>query len=165
VKDLEDMTAEEIREWDRRQREESHRGFAGQPEPRVSRGKRREYQDFYGVPRAFRVAPGLLTSIVKQPSGETTHGRVRGLREVADGGPNVVLLELAPGVVWAVRRADKSGPWDPDPETFAVVVEHATVPVEAWPVDPGSLDDATTTVAAPDHPESWTVRTASLGVD
>jgi hypothetical protein len=117
VKDPEDMTPEEIREWDRRQREESRR-FAGQPEPRVSRGKRREYQDFYGVPRAFRVAPGLLTSIVKQPSGETTHGRVRGLREVADGGPNVVLL-----------------------------------------------DDATTTVAAPDHPESWTVRTASLGVE
>lgn len=164
MKDLDDMTPEEIRAWAEGQRQESRRRFAGQPEPHISPVKRDDYPHWHLQIWLSRVVVGVPAWVRRGGgSGSATGAVTRGMRTVSDKGPHALLVDVDSAGLWALRRADGRA-WtnrvDGDPAT--VTVEVLDMPVVAWNLPEGGLPDAEVRVPAPSESEDWTLRTVAL---
>jgi hypothetical protein len=157
MKDLDDMTPEEIREWDRQQRDRARAKFAGQPAPRISRAKRDDYPHWERSGWGFRLRSGARITVARD-DGSTAEGHVLGLREVLDRGPLALMVDL--DGPWALRRAGGEI-WAETVEADRVSVPDLEVPVTAWKL-PG-LPPTDVSVEPPARAvHEWTVRTNNL---
>lgn len=111
MKDILDMTPEELRGWEASEIEKSRPAFAGEPLPEVSRMKAADYPHLRRVGWGFSPVAGSPVRIWRDDGGDFEDGVVVGLRPVTDGGPLALLVRAADGPVWALRRHDGMADW------------------------------------------------------
>jgi hypothetical protein len=164
VKDLDDMTPEELRAWADAKSEESRRRFAGQPVPRISRVKREDYPHGHLRTWLSEVAYGLPAQVRREDGqGPVTDATLRGLRAVEDHGPHALLVEVS-GLrgVWGLRAPRMAWVRDIEMPAETVRIEVVDEPVVAWRLSDGELPDRGRRVPAPSGSEGWTLRTTDL---
>lgn len=161
MSDLDGMSQEELWAWAERERERSRSRFAGQPVPRISRAKRDDYPHLEFNGWVFRLWDGAPARVrLGRGHEDCVDGVVRGLREVSNGGPLALLVELGDRGLWALRR-DDGEVWAAHVGARDGTASELEVPVEAWSVPPTVLAPAAVVAAARSR-ESWTVRTNRL---
>jgi len=159
MKDFDKMTQEEIREWAVSNWQEGmDRARAeGRPAVPVSRAKQEDYPHWEQHGFGFRLHGGAL---IRRWSDDEQHdGVVVGLREVADGGPLALVVDL--DGPHALRRAGRGEVWATDLTADRCAVPERDVVVLAWRL--AAAPDPAVAVPAPGSVATWTVRTN--GVD
>ncbi|MGH3367809.1 MAG: hypothetical protein ACRDOY_11455 [Nocardioidaceae bacterium] len=164
MKELDDMTPEELRAWADANKEESRRRFAGQPVPRISRVKREDYPHWHLRTWLSEVADGWPAQVRREGGqGPVTDATMRGLRAVTDNLPHALLVEVSglPGV-WGLRAPRMAWVRDIEVPAETVRIEVMDEPVIAWRLSDGEIPDPERRVPAPSDPEEWTLRTTNL---
>lgn len=135
MQNFDDMTADEIREWVRQQREKSREAFKDAPLPEFSRVKRDDYPHWKVVAYGFHTAAGKRV-LIDRGDGQQVEGVLGGVRPTTRG-QDVLIVEL--DGQWGCVRADGSD-WAPA-ENGRVRVPGLTTAVLASPL--GQVDAAT----------------------
>lgn len=158
MKDIVDMTPEELREWEASEIEKSRRAFAGEPLPEISRVKAADYPHLRQVGWGFSLVAGSPVRIWRDAGGDFDDGVVVGLRAITDGGPLALLVRAGDGTVWALRRHDGVAHWAERTTTRWTSSEELRLRVTAWPVE----DVAQEEVPAPEREQEWLVQSDQL---